>query len=163
MLLAASCASRCADTLWCPRTRDCVDPRSRPPPRFPRRLRRTSRRCRSTLCRDRFPNATPRPPLYTRFCSHPCARCPGPAPERVCHPVVRLSSFAILSPKFYSQANGKARPLGLHKRMKNGETGDNSLDEKKDGVELMIALVSCNRSRRQTDEIKQATNEVLRP
>jgi hypothetical protein len=37
--------------------------------------------------------------------------------------------------------------------MKNGEADDNSLDEKKDSVDLMIALVSCDRSRREAGEI----------
>jgi hypothetical protein len=65
--------------------------------------------------------------------------------------------------EIYSQGNRKSAPLRLRKRMKNGKAGDNSLDEKKDGVELMIALVSCDRSRRQAGKINQATNELLRP
>jgi hypothetical protein len=32
--------------------------------------------------------------------------------------------------------------------MKNGEADDNGLDEKEDGAELMIALVSCDRGHR---------------
>jgi hypothetical protein len=59
----------------------------------------------------------------------------------------------MLPPKFYSQAKGKARLLRLHKRMKNGEADDNGLDEKKDGVKLMIALVPRDRSRREAGEI----------
>ncbi len=47
--------------------------------------------------------------------------------------------------------------------MKNGEADDNGLDEKEDGVALMIALVSCDRSRHQTGEIENTTDEVLRP
>jgi hypothetical protein len=37
--------------------------------------------------------------------------------------------------------------------MKNGEADNNGLDEKKDSVDLMIALVSCDRSRREAGEI----------
>jgi len=59
----------------------------------------------------------------------------------------------MLPPKFYSQAKGKARLLRLHKRMKNGEADDNGLDEKEDGVKLMIALVPRDRSRCQAGEI----------
>jgi len=43
----------------------------------------------------------------------------------------------MLPPKFYSQANGKARPFCLHERVKNDEADDNGLNEKEDGVELM--------------------------
>ena len=42
-----------------------------------------------------------------------------------------------------------------HERLKNEEADDDGLDEKEDGVELMIALVTCDRSSRQTDEIKR--------
>ena len=69
----------------------------------------------------------------------------------------------MLPPKFYSQAKGKARLLRLHKHMKNGEADDNGLGEKEDGVELMIALVARDRSRRQAREKKQVTDDVLRP
>jgi hypothetical protein len=37
--------------------------------------------------------------------------------------------------------------------MENGEADDNRLGEKEDGVELMIALLSCDRSRREAGEI----------
>jgi hypothetical protein len=75
---------------------------------------------------------------------------------------VRLSSFAIVPPKFYSQANDNARALRLHKRMKNGEADEYRLDEKEDSVELMIPLASCDSSRRQAGNKKQATDEILR-
>jgi hypothetical protein len=76
---------------------------------------------------------------------------------------MKPSSFAMLPPKSYSQANGKARPLRLHERAEKNKANDNGLNEKEDGVELMIALVSCDRSRRQASEIKQVTDDVLRP
>jgi hypothetical protein len=47
--------------------------------------------------------------------------------------------------------------------MKNGEAHDNGLDEKEDGVELMITLVSRDRGRRQAGEIEKGTDDVLRP
>ena len=47
--------------------------------------------------------------------------------------------------------------------MKNEEADNNGLDEKEDGEDLMIALVSCDRSCRQAGEIKQVTDDVLRP
>ena len=37
------------------------------------------------------------------------------------------------------------------------------MDEKEDGVELMIALVSCDRSCRQAHEIKQIADEIDPP
>jgi hypothetical protein len=87
---------------------------------------------------------------------------PGRSAQRG-RPAIELASFEFRPPKFYSQANDKARPLRLHERVKNNEADDNGLDEKEDSVELMIALVSCDRSRRQAGEIKQVTDDVLRP
>ena len=47
--------------------------------------------------------------------------------------------------------------------MKNEEADDNGLGEKKDGVELVVALVWCDRSGHEAGEKKQVTDEVLRP
>jgi hypothetical protein len=38
--------------------------------------------------------------------------------------------------------------LELDERLENEEADDDRLDEKEDGIELMIALVSCDRSSR---------------
>ena len=46
--------------------------------------------------------------------------------------------------------------------MNNGEADDYSLDEKENGIELMVPLVSCDRSRHQAGEIKRVTDVVLR-
>jgi hypothetical protein len=49
-----------------------------------------------------------------------------------------------------------------HQRLKNKEAHDDGLDEKEDSVELMIALVTRDRSSDETCEIEQATDKVLR-
>jgi hypothetical protein len=46
--------------------------------------------------------------------------------------------------------------------MKNGEADDNGLHEKENGVELMISLVSCDRSGYEAGEVDDAADEVLR-
>jgi hypothetical protein len=47
--------------------------------------------------------------------------------------------------------------------VKNGETDNDGLHEKENGVELMISLVSCDRSGYEAGEVDHAADEVLRP
>jgi hypothetical protein len=49
----------------------------------------------------------------------------------------------------------------LHKRLKNQEADDGSLDEKENCVELMVALIACDRSRNQPGEIKDAAPQTV--
>ena len=53
--------------------------------------------------------------------------------------------------------------MRLHKRMKNGEADDNGLDEKEDGVKLMIALVARDRSGRQAREKNKLLTKYCGP
>jgi hypothetical protein len=44
--------------------------------------------------------------------------------------------------------------------LKNQEADHDGLDEKEDRVELMIALVTCDRSRHQAREINEVTDKI---
>jgi hypothetical protein len=46
--------------------------------------------------------------------------------------------------------------------LENEKADNDGLHEKEDGVELMIALVACDRSSDQTREIEQAAGEICR-
>ncbi len=48
-------------------------------------------------------------------------------------------------------------------RMKDRKANDNGLDEKENAVELMISLVSCNRSGHESGGVENAADEVLWP
>jgi hypothetical protein len=54
------------------------------------------------------------------------------------------------------------RPLDSDQRMKNSKADDYGLDQKEDGVELMIPFVSCDCGRHQTGEVKCVTDVILR-
>jgi hypothetical protein len=47
-----------------------------------------------------------------------------------------------------------------HEYLENEKADNDGLEEKEDGVELMIALVACDRSSHQTHEIEQAAGEI---
>jgi hypothetical protein len=47
--------------------------------------------------------------------------------------------------------------------VKNDEADNDGLQEKENGVKLVVPLVSRDRCRRQAREIKQVTDEVLGP
>src|SRR5882762_2472840 len=49
---------------------------------------------------------------------------------------------------------------GSHECLENEETDGDGLEEKEDRVELMIALVTSDRSRHQAREIKEVTNTI---
>ena len=50
-----------------------------------------------------------------------------------------------------------------HECLENEEADNDGLDEKEDGVELVITLVTRDRSSNQAGEIEQAAGEILVP